>query len=181
MKKKYLFESARLGFRNWESQDLAPLAQMNQDQEVMRFFPGVQTKEQTEAFIHRMQDLYLEKSYAYFAVERLEDQVFIGFIGLAWQTFASPATPSVDVGWRLAPAFWGQGYATEGAQRCLVYGFETLKLATIKAFAPLLNQPSINVMKKLGMQEKLRFNHPALKEYPDLESCVCYEISNAAV
>lgn len=178
MTEKYLFKSKRLGFRNWQNQDLVPLAQMNQDPEVMRFFPRLQTPSETAAFIQRMQTLYQDKGYAYFAVDRLEDQTFIGFIGLAWQTFTSPITPCVDIGWRLAPAFWGQGYATEGARRCLDYGFKTLELQNIKAFTPLINQASIKVMQKLGMQEKLRFNHPALKEVPSLEACVCYEIKH---
>ncbi|GAB5554272.1 MAG: GNAT family N-acetyltransferase [Saprospiraceae bacterium] len=180
MKKKYLFLSNRMGFRNWQDQDLMPLAHMNQNPEVMRFFPRVQTLSETKAFIQRMDTLYQDKGYAYFAVDRLEDQTFIGFIGLAWQTFVSPITPCVDIGWRLAPTFWGHGYATEGAQRCLEFGFQALGLQSIKAFAPLINQPSIRVMQKIGMQEQLRFKHPALKEDPRLEVCVAYEISNKA-
>lgn len=33
-------------------------------------------------------------------------------------------------------------------------------------------------MKKIGMIKKGEFNHPKLKDYPDLEKCVWYEMNN---
>jgi RimJ/RimL family protein N-acetyltransferase len=178
MQAKYLFQSDRLGFRNWESADLLPFSQLNQDPAVMQFFPKVLSTDQSAAFIKRMQQMYEAKKYCYFAVDRLSDKTFIGFIGLAWQEYEAPFTPCVDIGWRLAKAYWGQGFASEGARRCLQYSFKTLQLTNIKAFAPVLNQPSIQVMKKIGMQEQMRLQHPALKDYPELVQCVCYEINH---
>ena len=52
----YIFQSTRLGFRNWNEKDIAPMASMNADKEVMKYFPAVATYEQTAAFIKRMQD-----------------------------------------------------------------------------------------------------------------------------
>lgn len=175
MKENYLFQSQRIGFRNWQDQDIALLLQLNQNKDVMRYFPRLQTEVECTAFLRRMQQLYLDKGYTYFVAEQLENQAFMGFIGLAWQTFVSPFTPCVDIGWRLLPSFWGKGYATEGAKRCLEYGFKTLKLQNIKAVAPLVNQPSIRVMRKIGMREIGRFDHPALKDTRELEACICYE------
>ena len=178
MQQQFLFQSQRLGFRNWQDQDLELLLKLNQNAEVMRFFPKTQTRSEAKDLLQRLQSHYPENGYTYFLTEQLEDGAFIGFIGLAWQTFDSPFTPCVDIGWRLLPAFWGRGYATEGAQRCLQYGFKTLHLQNIRAFAPLINEPSIRVMEKIGMQSLGKFNHPALKEYPVLEACICYEITN---
>ena len=39
-----------------------------------------------------------------------------------------------EVGWRLDPAFWGRGLATEAARASVAYGFETPGLETIISF-----------------------------------------------
>jgi RimJ/RimL family protein N-acetyltransferase len=47
----YLFSSDRLGFRNWKTTDVDLLYKINSDKEVMRYFPSLQTKEDTENFV----------------------------------------------------------------------------------------------------------------------------------
>ena len=172
----YIFTSENLGFRNWKTSDLDELYRLNSNTEVMRFFPFTASKEQCGDFIKRMQQQFQTHKYCYFATEKLETQEFIGFVGLSLQTYEADFNPSTDIGWRLLPDFWGNGYATEGAKRCLSYGFETLNLSEIVSVAPSINIPSIKVMEKIGMQKANTFNHPLLKEYPNLESCVLYKI-----
>lgn len=179
MNNKYLFASERLGFRNWEAADLEPMTAINTDPEVMTYFPTLYNREQTAAFIARMQQLYTDKGYCYFAVETLEEQQFIGFIGLAWQTYEAPFTPCVDIGWRLSRAAWGYGYAVEGATRCLEYAFSDLQLDRVNAVAPVANTRSVRVMERLGMKLQLHFKHKALVAYPALESCVCYSVEQS--
>ena len=42
----------------------------------------------------------------------------------------------VEIGWRLAPEYWGNGYVTEAAFRCwLEYGFNIWSLKEIVSFA----------------------------------------------
>lgn len=177
MDHKYLFTSERLGFRNWNIADLDAMTAINTDPEVMQFFPAPYDREQTAAFIDRMQKMYAEKRYCYFAVETLREQAFIGFTGLAWQTYEAPFTPCIDIGWRLARKAWGMGYATEAAKRCLEYAFEDLLLDEVKAVAPVVNKPSVRVMEKADMKRLLSFKHPALRESPLLEDCICYGIT----
>ena len=169
----YLFQSARLGFRNWSESDIAPMAAISADKEVMKFFPAVATYEQTATFVKRMQDEFSEKGYCYFAVDEISTGSFIGFIGLTWKTFEAAFTPCVDIGWRLAPSAWNKGYATEGAIRCLDYAFETLKLDKVYSMAPMINVPSQRVMQKAGMHKVGEFNHPLL-EVHTLKQCVLY-------
>jgi RimJ/RimL family protein N-acetyltransferase len=175
----YLFTSDRLGFRNWHPSDLPLMAAINANPEVMRFFPSVQSVEDTRQFINRMQRQQSLKGFCYFAVERLEDGAFIGFTGLSEATFEAPFTPCIDIGWRLDETYWSQGYATEGARRCLAYAFENLQLEAVNAIAPLVNEPSINVMKKLGMRFIETFQHPVLTQHPFLQECARYLITKA--
>ncbi len=174
----YIFTSERLGFRNWKVDDVDLLYKLNSNEEVMRYFPSVQTKEQCAEFIIRMQKQFKKNKFCYFAVDLLGTEEFIGFVGISEQTYEIDFNPSVDIGWRLLPEFWGKGYATEGAKACLQYGFETIKLDKIISVAPTINIPSITVMKKVGMQKVKLFNHPSLKAFPKLEECMLYEILN---
>jgi RimJ/RimL family protein N-acetyltransferase len=171
---RYLFTSERLGFRSWEMHDIAAMAAINADPQVMEFFPTTQDMQQTEAFVMRMQQQMTEKRYCYFAVEKLDDHAFIGFIGLSDKTFEAAFTPCVDVGWRLARSAWGHGYATEGAKRCLEYGLHELGLREIYAIAPLINIKSEGVMKKIGMNKVCEFVHPQLPGDKRLRDCVVY-------
>ncbi|PWJ42476.1 GNAT family N-acetyltransferase [Sediminitomix flava] len=176
MEKSYLFTSERLGFRNWQVADIQKMAFINEDPSVMKYFPCTTSILQTENFIARMQRLFKEKGYCYFAVDRLDSGEFIGFLGLCYQNFEAEFSPFVDIGWRLAQNAWDKGYATEGAKRCLQFAFEELNIQSVKSTAPLANERSIRVMKKIGMHPVQTFKHPRLKNEPDLEECVLYEI-----
>ena len=181
MDDNYLFTSPRLGFRNWRDSDLEAFHAMNTDPEVMQFFPFIPSRKQTARLMDRMQVMFDQKGYCYYAVEKIEDSEFIGFIGLAWQTYEADFTPCTDIGWRLIHAEWGKGYATEGAKRCLEEAFSKHGLATIKSVAAQINLPSINVMEKIGMHKAGTFEHPKLTDYPHLKTCVLYEISNPSL
>src|SRR3546814_16930818 len=80
---------------------------------------------------------------------------FIGFIGLSVPDFGAhflpPGQRVVEIGWRLARAFWGRGYATEGAREALRFGFAELGLAGVVSFTPPGNLRSQAVMPRPGM------------------------------
>ncbi|WP_375238602.1 GNAT family N-acetyltransferase [Aurantibacter sp.] len=176
-RKKYLFKSERLGYRNWTENDLAEFAKINSDKEVMEHFPKPLTKKETFEFIERLKTHYKTNGYNYFATEILETGELIGFIGLAHQDYISDFTPATDIGWRLKKSAWGNGYATEGAKKCLEYAFTELKLNHIISFFTEKNIKSEKVMLKIGMTKAGVFNHPKLKDYPDYEKCICYKIT----
>ena len=178
MSKEYLFQSERLGFRNWINSDTPKMIGISSDPHVMQFFPAIATKIQTVEFIDRMKLMYIEKGYCYFAVDQLKDESFIGFIGLCYQTYESQFTPSVDIGWRLNKKYWNNGLATEGAKKCLNYGFNVIELKNIISTSPIINTKSIRVMEKIGMAKLTEFKHPRLKSNKRLEDCICYEITN---
>ena len=175
--KQYLFQSARLGFRHWETADIEPMAAINADAVVMEFFSSTQTREQTANFIERMQTQFSEKGFCYFAVDKLADHELIGFIGINVQNFESDFTPCIDIGWRIKRSEWNQGYATEGAMRCLAYAFHDLGIDLIVSITPLVNLKSEHIMQKIGMSKVKTFIFPLLKGDQRLEECVLYEIS----
>ncbi|WP_438711633.1 GNAT family N-acetyltransferase [Aquimarina muelleri] len=172
----YLFKSKRLGFRNWKSDDLEILTQINSDEDVMEFFSFKPTKEDSKAFIIRMQNMYIEKGFCYFAVDLLGTGELIGFIGLAEQTYLDDMGVFIDIGWRLKKSIWNKGYATEGAIACLNFGFNNIGLKKIYSTAPQINKKSELIMKKIGMQQTKTFEHPRLLDNERLKKCVLYKI-----
>jgi len=142
----------------------------------MEHFPNTLSAKETENLLKRLINHFDDKGYTYYATEILETGELIGFIGLAYQTYETEFSPATDIGWRLKKSAWGKGYATEGAKRCLEYAFNELKMNKIFSICTLKNSKSENVMKKIGMIKKGEFNHPELKEYPEYERCLWYEI-----
>jgi RimJ/RimL family protein N-acetyltransferase len=84
----------------------------------------------------------------------------------------------VEIGWRLKRTAWGNGYATEGAKKCLQVAFEPLGLDEIVSFTALINLPSIAVMKRIGMSNcQSDFEHPAVSEGHPLRPHCLYKIT----
>jgi len=156
----YLFKSERLGFRNWLQKDWLPFAKINSDSEVMEFFPKVLTEDESNALAERLHAHFLDNGFTFYAVEKLDNQEFIGFIGLVKTPYQTSFTPCVEIGWRLKKSAWNLGFATEGAKRCLEYGFADLGLKEIYSFTAGINFRSEKVMKRIGMKKDGEFLHP---------------------
>jgi RimJ/RimL family protein N-acetyltransferase len=172
----YLFTTSRLGFRTWQPFDLEDFSAINADPEVMRFFQKPYTKEDTQAMMERMQRMYEERGYCYFAVDLLETKELIGTIGLGWKTFEEDFTPCVDIGWRIGKKWWNQGLTSEGAMACLDFARET-RVQEVLSMASIENLASIQIMKKIGMNYWKDFKHPDLKEHPQIQQCALYKIT----
>ena len=175
--KNYLFKSERLGFRNWIDSDKEPYAKMNQDKDVMEYFPSIKTQEESYAQVTRFQKHFANNGFTFFAVDILETNEFIGFIGIINSSFEASFTPCKEIGWRLQKSSWGFGYATEGAKRCLEYGFNQLNFKEIYAITPLKNSKSESVMLKIGMQKQGVFEHPQIEDGHWLKTEMYYKIT----
>ncbi|NND63451.1 MAG: GNAT family N-acetyltransferase [Flavobacteriaceae bacterium] len=172
--KEFLIKTERLGLRNWLPEDEAPFIEMCADAEVMKHFPTVLSSEETLGLINRLKNHFIEFGYTYFAAEVIETAEFIGFIGIANQTWESEYTPCVDIGWRLKQGAWGKGYATEGAKACLDAAKNKFGVSKVLAFATDTNHASEQVMQKIGMSYVGTVQHPKIKHDPRFKHCVVY-------
>lgn len=168
----------RLLLRRWQPADRPPFAAMNADPRVMEHFPAPLSSAESDAAAERIAAHFEQHGYGLWAVEIKGRAPFAGFIGLAIPRFESRFTPCVEIGWRLAAEFWGQGYATEGARAALAFGFESLQLAEILSFTVPENLRSRRVMEKLGMAHDPQndFDHPLLPAGHRLSRHVLYSI-----
>lgn len=167
----------RLVLRQWQDADYPIFAAMNADPKVMKHFPALLTRAESDDGINRVRAHIEEHGYGFWAVERRDTGEFIGFIGLKHNLEVLPFAPCVEIGWRLHPRHWGYGFATEGACSALEFAFTERKLDSIYSFTPTTNKASENVMKKLGMRNTGNdFNHPLLEAGHVLERHVLYKI-----
>ncbi len=155
----------RLVLREWREADKLPYSLLNADPQVMEHFPSTLSRVQSDEMVGRMATNWELYGRGLWAVERLDTQQFIGFIGLAapgWHV--DGITPCIEVGWRLAKPHWGHGFAPEGATAALAYGFEHLELPNdeIVSFTTTKNLKSQRVMRKIGLHldETRGFDHP---------------------
>jgi 3-dehydroquinate dehydratase/shikimate dehydrogenase len=171
-------QTERLRLRPWQESDFAPFAKMNADPVVRQYFPSLLNREESDVQALSFANAIEERGWGLWAVSLIEDNAFIGFIGLTPVPFEAHFTPAVEIGWRLTPEVWGQGLAVEGAKAALQYGFETLLLHEIVSITTVSNQRSRRVMEKLGMHHdpKDDFDHPKLVSNHPLTRHVLYRI-----
>ena len=171
----------QLTLRPWREGDKVPFAAMNADQVVMEFFPSVLTRADSDGLVDRFEQERVARGFCPWAVELRESGTFIGFIGLHGAPDSVPFAPAIEVGWRLARPFWGRGFATEGAQGALRFGFYALGLDEIVSFTSVVNLRSRRVMERLGMARRPEddFEHPFVTEGHVLRPHVLYRLSAA--
>ena len=172
-------QTSRLVLRQWRDDDLEPFAALNADSEVMLHFPSRLTRAQSDALAERERIRIAENGWGLWAAERLSDSAFLGFIGLAEHRFDAHFTPAVEVGWRLAREYWGNGYATEGGRAAIAFAFAELALDEIVSFTTVGNTRSVAVMERLGMAHDAAddFEHPLLPQDDALRPHVLYRLS----
>jgi ribosomal-protein-alanine N-acetyltransferase len=171
--------SARLILRPWQDSDRAPFAAMSADPLVMQHLIPMPTRAESDAWIDRQIAHQAKHGMCFWATELAQTGAFIGAVGLLPIGYEAHFAPAVEIGWRVARPFWGQGYAPEAAARAIAYGFGALGLTEIVANTAPANENSQRVMLKLGMTRNPAddFDHPRLSEGNPLRRQVLYRLA----
>ncbi len=171
----------RLILRNWEERDRDLFHRINSDERVMEFFPFRRDRAQADAKMDEFRDTIARQGFGWTPAEIAATGECIGFVGLS-RTGHMPFLPAdtIEIGWRLAPEFWGRGYVAEAARAWLDLGFETLGLDEIVSFAVADNRRLTSVMERIGMtaDPSRDFDHPGVPEtHPHLRRHVFYRLT----
>jgi RimJ/RimL family protein N-acetyltransferase len=172
----------RLILRSWRNSDRQPFAEMSEDADVMEHLRPLPTRDACNAWIDFQINHQSSHGFCLWVLESRASGRFMGAVGLLHVGFAARFTPAVEVGWRLARPFWGQGFAVEAARAALQFGFEQIRLAEIVAHASVRNGRSRRVMVKLGMSHDCAedFDHPRIPESDRLRRQVLYRLTRGA-
>lgn len=159
-----LIEATRLSFRLFREADRAALTDVFGDKEVMQFAEAIRDEAWVKNWIAEQQKSQEVQGYSYWALVHKANSKVIGYCGLGYDANLD-GRAEVALGYRLARAYWGRGYATEGVKATLDYALNKLGLSSVVATIDPSNQASIRVAEKAGMvfeKEIMRdwYTHP---------------------
>ena len=171
------FESARLRYRPFTENDAAGMFALDSDPAVHRYLGGIGGPMATEpaqsvATIAFVRAQYRSTGIGRWAVLLRATGEFMGWAGL--KLVAGPVNGQrdfYDLGYRFRPLFWGQGYGSEAAQAWLDFGFDTLRLPRICAYADARNIASRRILEKVGLRPGNEFEESGVR-------CVWFEGHN---
>ena len=141
-------ETKRLSLRMFREDDFESYAKICADPEVMRYLGEGKPLTRPEAWRQMAMIVghWRLRGYGIWAVEERESGVLLGRIGF----FNPEGWPGFEIGWMLGKAYWGRGYATEGARRALQYAFGGMSRDHAISLIHPENVASIRVAERLG-------------------------------
>ncbi len=149
-----ILATERLWLRGFQPDDLPGLCALLADPQVMRHsVRGVMTTAASGEFLHHCREALLRDGFAPLAMIEQTGERLVGFCGLSLETFEN--MPEVMLGYRLQPAFWNQGLATEAVRAVLAHAFDTLALGSVVAVVEPDNRASVQVLHKVGFSDAL--------------------------
>jgi RimJ/RimL family protein N-acetyltransferase len=167
-----VLETERMLLRRFTEADAGLLAALYGDPGVMRFItlqpPSLAEVEAKilPAYLREYREL-ADGLGSFAAIEKATGQ-------MAGRFSLKPAnsyglTGGTELGYRLYPACWGRGLATEGARAVITSAFERLHLDRVVATTMAANIGSWRVLEKCGMRRVRTFYYPDADLMPGAE------------
>jgi RimJ/RimL family protein N-acetyltransferase len=161
-----MLHTHRLSLRNFTPSDIPALRTLFKDKQVMTFSDGTMTDVEVDAWLGtRLKNYQQNDGIWIFALELRSTKEMIGYCGLSHLCDVN-GNREIEVGYRILPAFWGQGLATEAFLAVKEYAFATLGLNRLTAMIDPANQQSLRVAQKAGMQFEREIMLPGY-DHPD--------------
>jgi RimJ/RimL family protein N-acetyltransferase len=158
--------------RRFMEADAGALAALYGDPRVMRFItlePPSLTEVQAEILPEYLREYgELTDGQGSFAAMDKETGQMAGRFSLK-PASSYGLTGGTELGYRLYPAFWGRGLATEGARALIRLAFEQLDLDRVVATMMADNTGSWRVMEKCGLRRVGTFYYPDAHLMPGAE------------
>ncbi len=145
-----VLESDRLIYKKIVPENAQDMYDYSKLEEVTRYLlwtPHISLT-QTEKYIKLLQKKYDSGSFWDFGLTYKEDGRFIGTCGI---TSAEDDGRIIEIGYVLAPEYWGRELAVEAARTVMKYCFENFGAEKICGKFMEGNNGSMRVMTKLGM------------------------------
>jgi RimJ/RimL family protein N-acetyltransferase len=148
-------ETGRLVLRPFRADDLAAFHAMHSDERVVRWlYNDARDEQEARELLGRKiaaAALSEEGQWLSCAITLRETGEVVGDLSLHW---VSEEHRCGEVGFILAPAHQGRGYATEAAAALLPFAFETMGWHRLIGRTEARNKGSARVLEKLGMRRE---------------------------
>jgi len=173
-----MIETGRLILRQWHDNDAMAMYDLGRDARVMEYLGPLKTLDDAQALVAGQivnQSLF---GHCFWPIERRADGMLLGYCGLNVVPNGSPLEGEIEIGWLLAPAVWGQGYAREAAEAALRWARAHLEKPRIVGFTVPANRRSWGLMERLGMvrRPEMDFGHPDIPPGDPLHNHIAYSI-----
>lgn len=145
----FVLETERLVLRKMNEGDLESLGLFLSDKEVMYAYEHAFSSEEVKNWLDRQLERYEKDGFGLWAVVLKESGEMIGDCGLTIQD--ADGERLLEIGYHLRKKFWHKGYATEAAEACKKYAFETLGAPIVCSIIRDNNFPSRKVAERNGM------------------------------
>ena len=142
-------ETARLILRPFRENDVDLMAELMANPDFMRFSLGVYSRQQTAAFVEKVIGWQRDGLPSQFALITRSNGTLVGYCGFFHQIVDE--IEEIEIGYRLHPAHWNQGLATEAATAVRDHAFRDLKLPRVISLIHPDNIESRRVAEKIGM------------------------------
>jgi RimJ/RimL family protein N-acetyltransferase len=143
----------RVLLRPFRLDDVAAVLSYASDPEVTRHLEWDAYDDPTTAAAFIRSTLNAGGTWIARAITLRESGVVIGGADLR---VVSPRDRRAEMGYGLARAYWGHGYATEAGQLLIRFGFQHLGLVRIQAVCAVENERSARTLERLGMRREGR-------------------------
>ena len=121
--------------------------------------PGMSREERQAAIAYRITQLDWDGGIGCYAIETRDSRDLIGYVGLQFHLLpGDPASPEVELFYKLGRSWWGRGYATEAGRAMLALAFDVLMLRRTVSVTERGNHRSIALLRRLGATIS---DHPA--------------------
>ena len=151
-----IFETERLYLRKLNQGDFANLCTILQDETAMYAYEHAFSGEEGQEWLDRQITRYQTDGFGLWAVLLKGTNTFIGQAGLTMQD-AGDGRRVVEIGYLFRQDYWHNGYATEAAQGCKRYAFETLGVPEVYSIIRDNNLASQRVAGRNGMTPRGQF------------------------
>lgn len=161
-------ETERLILRELCLSDDEGMFALDADPEVLKYLylQPVTHIEQSRQQINFIRQQYIDNGIGRWAVIEKRSNEFVGWSGLKLiKDTINNRTNFYDIGYRLLPQYWGNGYATESAVAAVKYGFKVLQTDTLYGRCAVDNVASKKVLEKSGLYCLGQFDLNGIQHY----------------
>ena len=146
-----ILQTERLLLREMTQEDFPALCRILQDEQTMYAYEGAFSDSEAQVWLDRQLERYRQLGFGLWAVILKQTGEMIGQCGLTMQPWKGQEL--LEIGYLFNRSYWHCGYATEAAQACRQYAFETLGADEVCSIIRDTNTASQQVALRNGMHK----------------------------